>query len=66
MATWVVQIEASFSDTVEVEADSYDEALQIAESEFYNEYQVINGFGLPWDDVQAVEATNMDEDENYG
>jgi hypothetical protein len=31
MATWVVQIEASFSDTVEVEAEDENEAMELAQ-----------------------------------
>jgi hypothetical protein len=65
MATWVVQIEASFSDTVEVEADTWDEAMENAVREFESDYTVVNQYGLPWDDVQATEANEMDEDGNY-
>jgi hypothetical protein len=56
MTTWVVQIEASFSDTVEVEADTWNGAMEMAVDEFEANYMVINQFGLPWDDVQAVSA----------
>jgi hypothetical protein len=65
MTTYVVQIEASFSDTVEVEAEDENEAMELAVAEFESDYTVVNQYGLPWDDVQAVEANEMDEDGNY-
>ena len=65
MTTYIVQIEATFSDTVEIEADTWDEAMAGAVEQFNDEYQVVNPFGLPWDNVEAVTAYEMDEDGNY-
>lgn len=62
MATWTVQIEASFSDSIDVEADSEDEALEIAVDEFEANYTVVASYGLSWDNVEAVSAECEDED----
>jgi hypothetical protein len=59
--TWVVQIEATFSDTVEVEADSYDEAFWAGQRKFEDEYQVVSQWGLPWDSIEAVEVNEMED-----
>jgi hypothetical protein len=64
MATWNVQVEASFSDMIEVEADSYDEACEAAVDEFESNYMVVNSFALPWDNVYADSATEEEEDED--
>lgn len=64
MATYEVQIEAYFSDTVEVEADSEDEAMALAVNEFESSYTVVNSWGLPWDNVEATSVECLDEDED--
>ena len=61
MKTWVVQIEASFSDTVEVEAETYQDAMADAAAQFEDEYQVVNQYGLPWDNVEAVSAEEWED-----
>jgi hypothetical protein len=61
MATYVVQIEASFSDTVEVEAEDENEAMELAVAEFESDYMVVNQYGLPWDDVQATSVEEFDD-----
>lgn len=62
MPRYEVQIGAYFSDTVEVEADSEDEARGLAVAEFESDYTVVNTYGLPWDNVEAESATELDED----
>lgn len=64
MATWTVEIEASFSDTIDVEAETEEEALELGVAEFEYDYQVVNGFALSWDNVEAVSAEREEEDED--
>ncbi len=64
MATWTVEIEASFSDTIDVEAETEEEALELGVAEFEADYMVVNSFALSWDNVEAVSAERDDEDED--
>jgi len=64
MATYVVQIGAYFSDTVEVEAEDEQEAMELAVEEFERDYSVVNQWGLPWDNVEAESADLLDGEED--
>ncbi len=64
MATWTVEIEAYFSDSIDVEAETEEEALELGAEMFEAEYQVVNRFALSWDNVEAVSAEQDEEEED--
>lgn len=66
MPSYTVYVNAEFSDSVEVEAESEDEARELAVAEFEQNYQVVSGYGLSWDNVyvDSVEEDDEDEDED--
>ena len=69
MGTYTVYINAYFSDSVEVEADSYDEAVDQASIEFgddWSAYTQSGGFTMPFDNYEVdyvEEPEDEDEDE---
>jgi hypothetical protein len=64
MGNYQFEITMGFSDIIDVEADSYDEAVEIARREAEDYYVVAPaGFSLPWDDVQADCISEPDEED---
>mgnify|MGYP003353081141 CR=1 FL=1 len=64
MANYTVYITHSFEDSVNVEAASYDEALDIGEELMRGKYSVLSndgGYTMPWDEVSAYEAHEEEE-----
>jgi len=51
-------------DTMTVEADSYEEALEMAQSEFDGDYYAVMpaGFSIPWDNVDVTCISEPEED----
>jgi hypothetical protein len=65
MATFLVNVEGYFSDSFEIEADSYDEAERDAVRQAQDEYSVYiygGGYTMPFDDMQVVSVETDDED----
>ena len=52
-------------DTIDIEADSYEEALEMAQSEFDGDYYAVMpaGLSIPWDNVD-VSCISEPEDED--
>ena len=55
----------SFSDEIEVEADSYDKAFELAHVEAMCSYSVYTPTGLtaPWNDIQIEDSYIPEDDE---
>ena len=68
MATYEVEVIGHFSATVEVEADSYEEAESLAEAEFersYQPYSSVNSWTDCWGMTEVESVVNLDEEEEY-
>ena len=66
MARYEVEVIGHFSATVEVEADSYDEAAELATREFesnYSPYSSSNGWTDSWGMTEVEDVVELDEDE---
>jgi hypothetical protein len=63
MATYTVYVNAYFSDSVDVEAEDEQEAMDLAVTEFEQAYTVVCGMGLSWDNVEADFAELQDEED---
>lgn len=66
MGTYVFEFNASFSDTIEVEADSYEEALAEANAEVEYQYHVVaGGLSVGWDysDLTCIEEPEEDDED---
>ena len=50
-------------DTIDIEAESYEEALEEARQQFEDEYYAVMpaGFSIPWDNVD-VSCVSSEED----
>ena len=54
-------------ETVKIEADSYEEALEEARQYFEDElYPVSQGYSIPWDnvDVNLIDSFEFEDDED--
>jgi len=66
MGTYTVYLEAYFSDSVEVEADSYNEAEDMARQEFENDYSVYSangGYTISFDNFEISSVDEPDEED---
>jgi hypothetical protein len=66
MGTYVVYVNAYFSDSFEVEANSYDEALNTASIEFsenWSAYSANGGYTMPFDNYE-IDSVEEPEDED--
>ena len=66
MGTYTVYLEAYFSDSVEVEADSYNEAEDMARQEFENDYSVYSangGYTVSFDNFEISSVDEPDEED---
>lgn len=65
MGEYQFEIQMGFTDVIDVEADSYDEAVEIARRDAEDYYVVVHhlGYSLPWDDVQADCISEPDEED---
>lgn len=65
MGEYQFEVQMGFTDIIDVEADSYDEAVEIARRDAEDYYVVAPaGFSVPWDDVDVVCVSEPDEDED--
>lgn len=64
MATYRFYANMTISEEIEVEADSYDEAFELAYQEANNSYSVItpNGYSANFDDIQIEDSYIPEED----
>jgi hypothetical protein len=64
MATYRFYANMSISEEIEVEADSYDEAFDLAHVEANNNYSVLTptGFSACFDDIQIEDSYIPEED----
>lgn len=68
MPAFEVEVIGHFSATIEVEADSYEEAESLAESEFerdYKPYSSVHGWTDSWGMTEVESVVNLDEEEEY-
>ena len=65
MATYRFYAHMSISEEIEVEAESYDKAFDLAYAEASNGYSVLNpsGYSGYFDDIQIEDAYIPEEDE---
>ena len=58
METYRFHVNMSISDVIEVEADSYDEAYELAHVEASNGYSVLTpaGYSACFDDIQIEDS----------
>lgn len=63
MPSYTVYVNAEFSDSIDVEAESEDEASELALEEFEANYMVVNSFALSWDNVyvDSVEEEELED-----
>lgn len=63
MPSYTVYVNAEFSDSIEIEADSEEEAGELALEEFESNYMVVNSYALSWDNVyvDSVEEEVMED-----
>ena len=68
MARYEVEVIGHFSEVIEVEADSPEEAEQLAIEDFEREnspYSKRHGWTDAWTHTEAESAINLDEEEEY-
>lgn len=66
MATYEVEVIGHFSATVEVEADSYEEAEELGIQEFerdYLPYSSVNSWTDVWGHTEVESVINLDEED---
>ena len=65
MGTYSFEGVMTVCDTIDIEAESYQEALEMAQSEFDGDYYAVMpaGFSIPWDNVD-VSCVSEPEDED--
>lgn len=64
MAMYQFEATMSFSDILDIEADSYEEACALALEEAESYYPVTSGgYSMPWDDVRIDCTIYPDEEE---
>ena len=65
MGEYQFEVQMGFTDIIYVEADSYDEAVEIARRDAEDYYVVAPaGFSVPWDDIEVVCVSEPDEEED--
>lgn len=64
MGEYQFEVQMGFTDVIDVEADSYDEAVQIARRDAEDYYVVAPaGWSLPWDDIEVDCISEPDEED---
>ena len=64
MGTYQFEVMMGFTDVIEIDADSYEEAVEVARREAEDYYPVYPaGFSGSWDDIEVVCIQEPDEEE---
>lgn len=63
MGTYSLEGVMTVCDTIDIDAESYEEALEEARQQFEDEYYAVMpaGFSIPWDNVD-VSCVSSEED----
>ena len=64
MGKYQFEVQMGFTDVIDVEADSYEEAIVSARRDAEDYYVVAPaGFSLPWDDIEVDFISGPDEED---
>lgn len=56
MASYTFEVLMTISELVDVEADNYDEAYELAQQEAEGFYACSpDGFSIPWDNIELID-----------